>query len=353
MRASAGRLLWAAARPVICSNWDVAGRHPFRQSGNHTPNRGGKKDEIWAGGASSAAQSSLALAPSMKLREKAWTCSDECSRQSLIQKSWAGGDCHYVGFRPITLLARPPKVKRVATDSQASSDSHILGVSIGPLTSQRHTGFGPSLHCKEEEIAETDWFPFAKHIVMFIDMEDELRGRKRPYAKSAYPVLERFVVMNDDSVSGLASPPEQSIKLAPQDCRRIESNPGLCPECRSWSPYGMLLLRPAPLFSLPPRAEWAVAAHGKIFAFFVRAAHVSVAHAHLFDAVLLEEPLDFLLDLRVRHHIGRHPPLDDRLGTLLLDDARHDLRGGLVVRAVVGDGADGELGWLCCSSSSS
>src|SRR5262249_48439671 len=98
-----------------------------------------------------------------------------------------------------------------------------------------------------------------------------------------------------------------------------------------------------PLLSLPERAEGAVLAVGKVFAFLVRAAQVALGHRHLLDPVLEEEVLQLLLYPGVGHHVRGHPPLQDRLGTVSQDHASGDLRGRLVVGAVQGHGADGVL----------
>src|SRR5262249_17044894 len=95
----------------------------------------------------------------------------------------------------------------------------------------------------------------------------------------------------------------------------------------------------------PERTEGAVLPVGKVFALLVRAAHVALRHRHLLDAVLEEEVLQFLLHLRVGHHIRSHPPLHNRLGTVMQDHASSYLGRGLVVGAVHRHGADGVL-WL-------
>src|SRR5262245_35590484 len=103
------------------------------------------------------------------------------------------------------------------------------------------------------------------------------------------------------------------------------------------------LLAVAALLALPERAEGAVLAQREVLALLVRAAHVALAHRRPLDAVLEEEVLQPLLHLRVGHHVRGHPPLHDRLGTVLQEHARRDLRGRPVVGAVPRHGADGEL----------
>src|SRR5437763_14380889 len=100
------------------------------------------------------------------------------------------------------------------------------------------------------------------------------------------------------------------------------------------------------LLSLPKRTKRTVLAQRKVLPLFVRAAHVPVTHRHRLNAVLLEEVLHFLLDLRIRRNSGGDPPFDDRLGFAVQNDARRNLRGSLVVRAVEGHGADRIFRWL-------
>src|SRR5262249_11351007 len=91
------------------------------------------------------------------------------------------------------------------------------------------------------------------------------------------------------------------------------------------------------LLALPERAE------GAVLALLVRAAHVPLAQRHGPDAVPEEEVLHLLLHLRAGRHVRGHPPLDDRLGTVMQDHPSGDLRGRPVVGAVHGHGADGVL----------
>src|SRR5262245_59392782 len=103
------------------------------------------------------------------------------------------------------------------------------------------------------------------------------------------------------------------------------------------------ILSITPLLPLPERAEGAVLAVREVLALLMRAAHVALGHRHLLDAVLEEKVLQLLLHLGVGHHVCGHPPLHDRLGTVMQDHARRNLRGRPVVGAVQRHGADGVL----------
>src|SRR4051794_23068565 len=90
----------------------------------------------------------------------------------------------------------------------------------------------------------------------------------------------------------------------------------------------------AALLPPPERAEGTVLAVREVLPFFVRAAHVALAHRHGLDAVLLEERLNLLLDFRVCRNVRGDPSHDDRLGTVMQDQPWGDLRGRLVVGAI-------------------
>src|SRR5512135_201244 len=94
------------------------------------------------------------------------------------------------------------------------------------------------------------------------------------------------------------------------------------------------------LLSRPERAEGTIFARGKVLDLFMRAAHVPLADHDRFDPVPGEELLDIPLDLRVRYHVGGHPPLEDRLGGRRRDHPGGDLGRGLVIGAVEGHGPD-------------
>ena len=75
-----------------------------------------------------------------------------------------------------------------------------------------HTAFRPSLHRKVEEITELDWPCLAQHVVMFVHMEDELRGGKRPFDESLFPVFQGFVVVVHNLIHGPFRPIKQFIE---------------------------------------------------------------------------------------------------------------------------------------------
>src|SRR5260370_23563652 len=90
-----------------------------------------------------------------------------------------------------------------------------------------------------------------------------------------------------------------------------------------------LILTTTAMLPFPEWAERAVLAVRKVLTFLVRAAHVALAHRHGLDAVPDEEILHLLLDLRIARNVRGHPPLDDRLGTVMQDHSSSNLGRGL------------------------
>ena len=79
----------------------------------------------------------------------------------------------------------------------------------------------------------------------------------------------------------------------------------------------------------------------EVLGFFVRAAHVAIAHGHGFNAIFEKEFFHLLLDFWISRNVRSDPAIDDRLGTVMKNYACGDLRGSLVVGAVQRHGADG------------
>src|ERR1019366_3451171 len=120
---------------------------------------------------------------------------------------------------------------------------------------------------------------------------------------------------------------------------------GFLADCAEVAWWHRSLFPVASLFALPEGTEWAVLAEPKILAFLVRTTNVAIRRHHGLDAVFLEELLHLPLDLRTVLDVGAHPALQDRVGSITLDDTGHDLRRDLFVWAVKSHGADGELGF--------
>jgi hypothetical protein len=74
------------------------------------------------------------------------------------------------------------------------------------------TAVRPLLHRKVEEITEADGPSLAKHVVMFVHMEDELWGGKRPLGKSLFPVFQGFVVMVHNLIHWPVRPIKQFVE---------------------------------------------------------------------------------------------------------------------------------------------
>ena len=57
------------------------------------------------------------------------------------------------------------------------------------------TSLWPSPLGKVEETSKVNWLLFAKHVVMFVHMENESWRGKRVLSDGTYPILQRLVVM--------------------------------------------------------------------------------------------------------------------------------------------------------------
>ncbi len=75
-----------------------------------------------------------------------------------------------------------------------------------------HTTIGPSPHRKIEKIAETYGLSFAKHVVVFVHMEDEPWSGKRPFLNGTYPVFQGFVMMVHKSIHWPVRPTKQFVE---------------------------------------------------------------------------------------------------------------------------------------------
>jgi len=75
-----------------------------------------------------------------------------------------------------------------------------------------HPTVRPLPHRKVEEIAKLDRFCLAKHVVMFVHMENELRGGKRSFCESLLPILKGFVMMVHDLIYWPVRPIKQFVE---------------------------------------------------------------------------------------------------------------------------------------------
>jgi hypothetical protein len=74
------------------------------------------------------------------------------------------------------------------------------------------TALRPLPHGEVKEIAEVDWLLFAEHVVMFVHMEDEVRGGKRSFVESLNPILKGFMVLLHNLVHWPSCPMKQVVE---------------------------------------------------------------------------------------------------------------------------------------------
>jgi hypothetical protein len=66
----------------------------------------------------------------------------------------------------------------------------------------------PSPHGEVDEVPRTDGRSFAHHVVMLIDVEDELRTSNDALLDGIVPELQGFLVMVKNGIHGSAGPAE-------------------------------------------------------------------------------------------------------------------------------------------------
>ena len=105
-----------------------------------------------------------------------------------------------------------------------------------------HTTLGPSPHREVEKITKPDWLSLAKHVVMFVHMEDELRCDKRPLVESLFPVFKGFMVVVHNLIHWTVRPIKQFVEpvqgivketkvvqvYVEDGCHRIITKPAVC-----------------------------------------------------------------------------------------------------------------------------